>query len=325
MIGKCLKNKTRNRFLSLILIIALVFQISLPVFANSQTPVAVENSAPSKSLLSQGLTEFKNSFDGVGTPSWFLTKFGIEMGYHLIDCVTNKEKPDVVKVVKSMATADYWARSAGGVLGYAAGSVFIPFLSSVPIFGGLLANFVPLFACYLGGDVSGAGLKGLKEGKFSFKNYFKTLDWTAMLAGSFGWAVGSMIGSAVFPPIGGIVGGMLGDLVAGKLLDKFRKWAGKGDRSPPSPPTGISGPIKPVRLNQGKSAYQPKATASKNSLVEGKTKAADANVLRELSAEYEKLYSKYNELAAQNDTSALQTLGRKLNEIKAKIEKARGR
>ncbi|MEW6712186.1 MAG: hypothetical protein AB1403_20365, partial [Candidatus Riflebacteria bacterium] len=105
-------------------------------------PLALQASAKSDgSFISSGMVEFKNSFSGVGSPAWILEKFGVEFGYHLIESAMKGEKPDLVKVAKSMATADYLARTAGSVPGTAAGSFFIPVVSSVPIFGGFLAHF----------------------------------------------------------------------------------------------------------------------------------------------------------------------------------------
>lgn len=314
------KKANRLRLTSLFLVVALFLQFTYPIFSQTET-----TGIASKSILSKGMEEFKDSFSGVGTPSWILQKFGIQMGYHLIDCATKKEKPDVVKVVKSMATADYLSRVAGGVIGGAAGSIFVPFLASVPIFGGFLADFVPTFGCYLGANFAGEGIAGLKNGKFNFKNYFKKLDWTAMLAGSVGWSVGSLLCSAIIPPIGGIVGGMLGDLIATKLVDKYRQWRGKSDSSPPLMPTGVGGPIRHSPNRPTKSAYSPKASVSNDSLLDGKASAADAEKLMALSADYERLYKEYNRIVPDEDPAEIQRIGKKLNEIKIEIEKARGK
>jgi hypothetical protein len=310
----------KNRLLSTVLVLSILLQISFPIIVRAEG-----TNAESSGLVSQGIREFGNSFKGVGTPSWILQKFGIEMGYHLIDCATNKEKPDVVKVVKSMATADYLSRTAGGLLGGAAGSVFIPFLSAVPVFGGFLADFVPTFTYYLGADLGGSGLKGLKEGKFSFKNYFKKLDWTAMFAGSLGWSMGSLLCSAILPPIGGIVGGMIGDLVATKLLDKIRQWRGKSDSSPPLTPTGTGGPIRTVTNQPQKGSYASAASVSTDSLISGRIDTDNKTEIMALSKEYESLYEKYNRLVADGNGAEALKISQRLNVIKAKIEDARKR
>jgi hypothetical protein len=308
-----IKNRFRMRAITFLVLAAMLLQVFPPILAQS--------AKGKESYVSAGMREFKNSFSGVGTPGWLLGKFGVEMGYHLVDCATNGEKPSVVKVVKSMATADYLARTAGGLLGGAAGSVFVPFLSAVPVFGGLLANFVPTFTYYLGADMAGEGLAGLKNGKFSFKNYFKTLDWTAMLAGSAGWTIGSMLGSAVFPPIGSIVGGMLGDIVATKLLEKFRKWRSGSDSSPPLMPTGTGGPIRTI-VNKG--GYAPTARPTLEVPVNGSAfNGSNTARIIELSARYDKLYELYQQQLSANDVTALQKTGQELNLLKSQLEKAR--
>ncbi len=308
-----IKNRLRMRAITFLVLAAMLLQVFPPIFA--QSPQSKD------SYVSAGMREFKNSFSGVGTPAWILEKFGIEMGYHLVECASKGEKPSVVKVVKSMATADYLARTAGGLLGGAAGSVFVPFLSAIPVFGGLLANFVPTFTYYLGADMAGEGVAGLKNGKFSFKNYFKTLDWTAMLAGSAGWAIGSMLGSAVFPPIGSIVGGMLGDIVATKLLDKFRKWRNGSDNSPPLMPTGTGGPIRTI---VNKAGYAPTARPTLEIPVnDSAINGSNTDQIIELSTRYEQLYELYQQQLSGNDVGALQKTSREMNLLKSQLEKAR--
>lgn len=321
---ECTVQKSEKRYhaltcraMAIVLALMLVFQPLIPIFA-------AENSSASKNYVSEGMQAFKDSFSGVGTPSWLLQKFGVQMGYHLINCATKGEKPDVVKVVKSMATADYMARTAGGLLGTAAGSVFIPVLSSIPVFGGFLADFVPTFTCYLGADIAGSGLKGLKNGSFSFKEYFKKLDWTAMIAGSLGWSAGSLLCSAIFPPIGGIVGGMLGDLIATKLLDKFRKWQGKTDSSPPLMPTGTGGPLR-IRAPKPVKASSPVASQTGSESISGQVSVSDSSALMSLCAEYEKKYEDYMTATQHGKTDLLKKVGDELRVIKEKIEELRRR
>ena len=301
-----------NQIIAVLLLLAMLLQPCTVILANAEQ-------GSGESYLSAGMREFKNSFSGIGTPSWILEKFGIEIGYHLLECATKKEKPDVIKVVKSMATADYLARAAGGIIGTATGSVFVPFLSSVPIFGGFLADFVPTFACYLGANMAGKGVSGLRNGNFSFKEYFKNLDWTAMAAGSLGWSTGSMLGSIVFPPVGSIVGGILGDFVATKLLEKFRKWRTGSDSSPPLMPTGTGGPSK---VSSTGKAPEKREIAAIEGSVETKHSVADLH-LNELSQNYKILYKQYqNELVSKNKSAANATI-RKLNQIKQQLEKLR--
>lgn len=313
MIYSSIKKGSKRQALSFLMLAAMLLQIFQPVFAKTVAPAK-------EGYAAAGMREFKNSFAGVGTPAWILEKFGIEIGYHLIDSASKGEKPDVVKVVKSMATADYLARSAGSLLGGAAGSVFVPFLSAVPVFGGLLANFVPTFTYYLGGDLAGEGLAGLKNGKFNFKEYFKKLDWTAMLAGSAGWTIGTMLGSAIFPPIGGIVGGILGDVVATRLLDKFRKWRNGSDNSPPLMPTGTGGPTT-IRGNASSNA--PTARQSFEEPVNQTSALSNTDSLMQLSQRYEDLYQRYQQELSQGNQAALQQTSREMNEVKMQLEQAR--
>jgi hypothetical protein len=207
-------------------------------------------------------------------------------------------------------------------------------LSAVPVFGGLLANFVPNFAYYLGADMAGSALKGYKDGKFSFKNYFKNLDWTAMAAGSAGWMVGSMLGATIFPPLGGIVGGMLGDLFATRILDKFRKWRGQTDVSPPQQP-GIGGPV-PVSRAVDNSAKSPEirinaissAKAASVADIEvnfSKAGSKEHEMLPELHKTYNNLYEEYNKLVSRQELEKAAEVSADLRRLKAHIEYLRSR
>lgn len=293
-----------------LLLTAIIFQLLLPLSlkASAETDTG---------FISSGMREFKNSFNGIGSPSWLLQKFGVQVGYHLIECAMEGEKPDLIKVAKSMATADYLARTTGAIIGAAAGSFFIPVVSCVPVFGGFLADFVPTLGHYFGAELAGSGLAGIKNGGFSFKSFFKKLDWTSMIAGSLGWTAGSLLCSAIFPPIGGIVGGMLGDVIAGKLLEKFRKW--RNDSEPPSHPTSLGGPIK-TRVPAAKASLAPKLMNSGNSLVEGSISPSDREKIINLTQRYDTLYQEYQKKFLSSKKEELQTIAREMNRLKLQIE-----
>jgi len=299
---------SRNRKLTAWLLVAVMLIQLLH-------PLSLQASAKSSSFISSGMVEFKNSFAGVGSPAWILEKFGIEFGYHLIESAMKGEKPDLIKVAKSMATADYLAQTAGSVLGTAAGSFFIPVVSSVPIFGGFLTQFIPALGYFFGSKLAGSGLAGIKNGGFSFKDFFKKLDWTAMIAGTIGWTAGSLLCSAIFPPIGGIVGGMLGDIIAGKLLEKFRKW--RNDSAPPTTTRG--GPIiRPEAVAQAN--YFPTGRNSSETLIEGSIAVSNKEKIMEITQKYEALYLKYQQKFLSAKKEELKAISQEMNRLKLQLE-----
>ncbi len=311
-------NRLYRSIVSMILVISLVLQLGSPCLAESQS------SATGKSLISQGTREFKSSFEGTFSPEWFLTKFGIQMGYHLIDCAIEKKSPDVKAVAKSMLTADYIASTAGGMLGYASGCFFTPILSKVPIVGGLLKEFVPILTAYLGGSLASDSLASAKSGKFSIKEVFKGLDWPKLIAGSIGWTAGSLLCGAILPPIGGIVGSIVGDYVMGKVVDMWR--ARKGKIDVPETPTGgnTAGPITgPVSISNsgGDGSSGPKASSTSFSevsdLIPDKPIESTFSALQE---RYQKLYASYSELLAAGKQLEAVGVAARMKEIRVKLQ-----
>jgi hypothetical protein len=316
-------NKKSSRLykslVSMILVISMILQLGSPCLADGQT------SNSGKSLISQGKQEFKSSFEGTFSPEWFLTKFGIQMGYHLIDCAIEKKSPDVKAVAKSMLTADYLASTAGGMLGYASGCFLTPVLSKVPIVGGLLKEFVPILTAYLGGSLASDSLASAKNGKFSIKEVFKGLDWPKLIAGSIGWTAGSLLCGAILPPIGGIIGSIVGDFVMGKVVDMWRERKGKLD-VPPTPTGGntagpITGPIG-VGNSGGDSSSGPKASsASFSETTNTFAEQPIASTFSALQERYQKLYASYSELLAAGKQLEAVGVAARMKEIRLELQK----
>ena len=291
-----------------VLTTTFLLQSSCPLFAFNGNKVA--------NLTEQGIQKFKGSFSGSFTPRWFITKFGIKTAYHLIDCLEKHKKPSIRAVVKSMATADYLAGTAGGMLGGAAGSFLVPFLSTVPIVGGLLADFVPTMAYYLGAQISHNTVAAAKSGKFSIKKVFKKIDWLSVVTGGFGWAAGSMLCTAILPPIGGIAGGILGDFIMGKLASKIRKFFGKTDTSPPPVVAHNGGPANLNPGNIPESSVYSSSYLAPNYLPTEGVSLKSTGKLVVLRQKYQALYKKYISSLNIHDSMGAVFIANKMRTLK---------
>ncbi|MEW6712683.1 MAG: hypothetical protein AB1403_22890, partial [Candidatus Riflebacteria bacterium] len=143
---------------------------------------------------------------------------------------------------------------------------------------------------------------------------------TAMIAGSIGWTAGSLLCSAIFPPIGGIVGGMLGDIIAGKLLEKFRKW--RNDSAPPARRTIRGGPfVRPVPVTR--SNYVPTLRNSNDTLIEGSISVSDKEEIMKMTQRYEALYLSYQQKFLTAKKDELKAISQEMNRLKLQLEMLR--
>ncbi|MGM0598560.1 MAG: hypothetical protein ACQETH_01970 [Candidatus Rifleibacteriota bacterium] len=330
-----------TRFISIVLVLALTLQLFSPALTTGKVYAGFAGASKSEA----SSNKFSSAFDGMFSFNWFLQKFGINLTFHLIECAEEKKKPDFFSVVKSMATVDFAARSLGGTTGYAAGSVVAAGLSTIPIVGGMLAGFVPTFSAFVGGEIAGRATEGVTNKEKGFKNFFKDFDWTGMMVGSLGWYAGSIIGSAILPPIGGIVGGIIGNVIAGKILNLFRKDPNKNPQPPTTAmPTGeglpheeyiqqtpktntINAPVIPEY--QSSSPVTSASAAMTDSEIENDsaetfsdTEANGGFEIRAMMQEYKALYSEYQESLKAQAFEKCKNLGKRLDHLKTKIENA---
>ncbi len=287
-----------------------------------------------KAMTNQGVQNVKDSLKSGFSPKNLLVTAGITVGVDLATQIMRGEKPSLKKAVKVVASAEFAGGVVGSVTGAAAGSFFVPFLSAIPVVGGVMSALAPTFGSIVGGSV-GAYLAGdLKNGRFSIKNAFKQIDWIGVGGQTVGSTLGAMLGSAIFPPfgtiIGGMVGGYLGNWAAHKIAGLFGKDRMPGQVSQGNPlPVGtnpydqampVAGSVTigsvaggqeiPVNADQGDSA----STAIAASAEPLGTYASEIQLAE---AKYRELYKLYNELLAQGKNQDAMKVAEEMNKAKA--------
>ncbi|MBI3037939.1 hypothetical protein HYY75_02650 [bacterium] len=282
-------------------------------------------------MTNQGFQNVKDSFKAGFSPKGLLTTAAITVGVDLASQMMRGEKPSLKKAVKVVASAEFAGGVVGGVTGAAAGSFFVPFLSAIPVVGGVLSALAPTFGSIVGGTM-GAYLAGdLKNGRFSIKQAFKQIDWIGVGGQTIGSTAGAMLGSLIFPPfgtiVGGIVGGYLGNLAAHKIAKLFGKdtrpgYAGSTPMPVGSNPYGGGGSITiggvaggaeiPVSGDQGA-----EVTVSGSQEPIG-TYASEVQLAY---AKYQELYKLYNEMLAQGRQDDAMKVANEMNKAKGEFDR----
>ncbi|MDD3001079.1 MAG: hypothetical protein PHF29_04930 [Candidatus Riflebacteria bacterium] len=179
-----------------------------------------------KALTNQGFQNVKDSLKSGFSAKNLLVTAGITVGVDLATQVMRGEKPSIKTALKTVCSAEFVGGVAGSVLGAATGSFFTPFLSAIPVVGGVLGALAPTFGSIIGSSM-GAYLAGdLKNGRFSIKEAFKRIDWVGVTGQAIGSTAGAALGSFLGPVgtvIGGMVGGYLGNWAAQKIAGLFSK------------------------------------------------------------------------------------------------------
>jgi len=291
-----------------------------------------------KAMTNQGVQNVKDSLKSGFSPKNLLVTAGITVGVDLATQIMRGEKPSLKKAVKVVASAEFAGGVVGSVTGAAAGSFFVPFLSAVPVVGGVLSALAPTFGSIVGGSV-GAYLAGdLKNGRFSIKNAFKQIDWIGVGGQTVGSTLGAMLGSAIFPPfgtiIGGMVGGYLGNWAAHKIAGLFGKDRMPGQVSQGNPlPVGtnpydqaapVAGSVTigavaggseiAVNADQGDTSASTAVAASAEPL------GTYASEIQLAEAKYRELYKLYNELLAQGKNQDAMKVAEEMNKAKASYD-----
>ena len=290
-----------------------------------------------KEMTGQGVQNVKDSLKSGFSPKNILMTAGITVGVDLATQILSGEKPSLRKAVKTVVSAEFAGGVVGSVTGAAAGSFFTPFLTAIPVVGGVLSALAPTFGSIVGGSV-GAYLAGdLKNGRFSIKEAFKQINWVGVAGQTIGSTAGAMLGSMIFPPfgtiIGGIAGGMLGNWAANKLAGLF----GKGNTSYGSigMPVGsnpfggaaagaqVSGPVTigSVAGSTGgeipvSGAQSPEISISGEATPMG-TYSSEVQLAQ---AKYQELYKLYNEMLTQGRQADAMKVAQEMNKAKAEYE-----
>jgi len=282
-------------------------------------------------MAGQGVQNVKDSLKSGFSPKNLLMTAGITVGVDLATQIMRGEKPSVKKALKTVVSAEFAGGVVGSVTGAAAGSFFVPFLTAIPVVGGVLSALAPTFGSIIGGSM-GAYLAGdLKNGRFSIKEAFKHVDWVGVGGQTVGSVVGTMLGSMIFPPfgtiLGGIVGGYIGNWAAHKIAGLFGRdngalggsiampvgtnpFAGEAGQSGPVSIGAVSGSEIPVSGDQGSS---PAISIAGDSAEPIGTYASEVQLAY---AKYQELYRLYSELLAQGRQDDAMKVASEMNKAK---------
>jgi len=289
-----------------------------------------------KAMTNQGVQNVKDSLKSGFSAKNILMTAGITVGVDLATQILSGEKPSLSKAVRTVVSAEFAGGVVGSVTGAAAGSFFTPFLTAIPVVGGVLSALAPTFGSIVGGSV-GAYLAGdLKNGRFSIKEAFKQINWVGVAGQTIGSTAGAMLGSMIFPPfgtiIGGIAGGMLGNWAANKIAGLF----GKGGTSYGSigmpvgsnpfggAPVGqVSGPVTIGSVAGSTGGEIPVAGAQSPEITisgEATPMGTYSSEVQLAQAKYQELYKLYNEMLSQGRQADAMKVAQEMNKAKAEYE-----
>lgn len=286
-----------------------------------------------KAMTNEGVSNVKNSLKSGFSAKNLLVTAGITVGVDFATQMMRGEKPSLKKAVKTVCSAEFAGGVVGSVTGAAAGSFFTPFLTAIPVVGGVLSALAPTFGSIVGGSV-GAYLAGdLKNGRFSIKRAFKQIDWVGVGGQTIGSTAGAMLGSMIFPPfgtiIGGIAGGFLGNWAAHKLAGLF----GRGKHTSYGSigmPVG-SNPYGGAAANSVTGPVSIGAVAGSSEIpVAGNVSAPQVSIAGDAAtmggydsevqlaeAKYQELYKLYNEMLSQGRQADAMKVAQEMNKAKA--------
>ena len=289
-----------------------------------------------KNLTNQGFQNVKDSLKSGFSAKNLLVTAGITVGVDLATQIMRGEQPSLQKAIKTVCCAEFVGGVAGSVLGSAAGSFFVPFLSCVPVVGGALSALAPAFGSVVGSSVGAYMAGDIKNGRFSIKEAFKRVDWVGVTGQAIGSTVGAALGSCLGPVgtvLGGMVGGYFGNWAAHKIAGLF----GKGEAELPTiqmpSGTGFSGLKISGSSNEGITLGGDDVTSVtiSDAVVptveeEEKDKAVVAASEDEITAayiEYTDYYSEYSQLIQSGKTNEALEVAQKMNAAKAKYDSLR--
>lgn len=289
-----------------------------------------------KNLTNAGFQNVKDSLKSGFSAKNLLVTAGITVGVDLATQIMRGEKPSLQKAVKTVCCAEFVGGVAGSVLGSAAGSFFVPFLSCVPVVGGALSALAPAFGSVVGSSVGAYMAGDLKNGRFSIKEAFKRVDWVGVTGQAIGSTVGAALGSCLGPVgtvLGGMVGGYFGNWAAHKIAGLF----GKGEANLPQltmPTTNgsmgygaasanVSGGITLGGDDVTSVTISDAVPATEEKEEDPVVAAAEENDITTAYLEYTEYYNEYSELIQTGKTKEALEVAQKMNAAKAKYDSLR--
>lgn len=155
------------------------------------------------------------------------TSVGLAVGIELLRQASSGQGVDLQKAIKTVTTAEFVGGAVGSTVGAAAGAGVAPFLSRIPIAGGILAALAPVTGGVLGyaagSTFAGEATNGASM-TAALKDAFQKIDWVSVAGQSVGSTIGMFMGSFLGPygiVAGGLAGGYLGDLAAKFIASRF--------------------------------------------------------------------------------------------------------
>jgi hypothetical protein len=285
-----------------------------------------------KAMTNQGFQNVKDSLKSGFSAKNILVTAGITVGVDLATQIMRGENPSIKSALKTVCSAEFVGGVTGSVLGAATGSFFTPFLSAIPVVGGVLGALAPTFGSIIGSSM-GAYLAGdLKNGRFSIKEAFKRIDWVGVTGQAIGSTAGAALGSFLGPVgtvIGGMVGGYLGNWAAQKIAGLFSKnkaadlpvvsmpvGAGTGDPVTVSSVTvGADTGTSDIPASSGSTTSQADITIpSDNTTSVSVSSDISAN---DAYAKYSALYNKYAQLVGEGKMQEAVVVAQEMNAAKA--------
>ncbi len=288
-----------------------------------------------KGMVNQGFQNVKDSLKSGFSAKNLLITAGITVGVDLATQIMRGEKPSAKKALKTVCSAEFVGGVGGAVMGAAAGSFFVPFLSAIPVVGGALSALAPAFGSIVGSSMGAYMAGDLKNGRFSIKEAFKRIDWVGVTGQAIGSTVGAALGSALGPIgtiAGGMVGGYLGNWAAQKIAGMFGK--GQAAQLPEmAMPTGNGNPMGGYQGGEvtigGDDATDvgagPIVTDDDMIVIGG-----DAEVVGDYESEvalayskYQELYKLYNEMLRQGRQEDARSVAEAMNKAKKEYDDLR--
>lgn len=182
-----------------------------------------------KAMTKQGVQNVKDSLKSGFSAKNILMTAGITVATDVATQIMRGDKPSLKKALKTVVCAEFAGSVVGSVTGAAAGSFFTPFLSAIPVVGGVLSALAPTFGSVVGSSVGSYLAGDLKNGRFSIKNALKSIDWAGVVGQTIGSTAGAALGSCL-GPVGTIIGGIVGGYVGNWAAQKLKAWfGGKGE------------------------------------------------------------------------------------------------
>jgi len=288
-----------------------------------------------KAMTKQGVQNVKDSLKSGFSAKNILMTAGITVATDVATQIMRGEQPSLKKALKTVVCAEFAGSVVGSVTGAAAGSFFTPFLSAIPVVGGVLSALAPTFGSVIGSSVGSYLAGDLKNGRFSIKNALKSIDWAGVVGQSIGSTAGAALGSCL-GPVGTIIGGIVGGYAGNWIAQKLKTWfGGKGESyGSIGMPVGtttmgsvVSSEVAIGSVAGGSSTEIPVAMSAEVPVEEVEVSASANNLGASYSSEvqyaearYMELYKLYQEMLSQGRQQDAIQVADQMNKAKAEYE-----